>query len=200
MLSGHIDLEAETAAPATTAQMKVLLQPYIVKQFGIKMHWATTTADIYRLTVAPSGLKIKQSATDRPTNAGLTFGNGSMRLTGAMNMAGLATLLSEQLGRPVVDETALNGNYDIDCSFGGQLRPGMPMPTGVGNFMISAAGRGRGGSRGVKDNPLLGLAPAANAPPLNAALPEQLGLKLVAAKGPVKVLVIDSASQTPLGN
>ncbi|HEY7837458.1 MAG TPA: M56 family metallopeptidase [Terriglobales bacterium] len=197
MLTNHIDIEAETAAPASSAQMKVLLQPFIAKQFGIKMHWATTTVDIYRLTVVPGGLKIKKSALDAPTNAGVTFGDGAIRLTGSMNMAGLATLLSQQLGRPVVDVTGLGGNYDIDCSFSGGLRPGMLLPPGVGNFMISAAGR-RG--RGTRGNPKLGLAPAANAPQLSAALPEQLGLKLAAAKGPVKYLVIDSANQTPVGN
>lgn len=197
----RLDIEAETATPASSAQMKMLLQPFLIKQFGMKLHWTTTTADLYRLTVAPGGLKIKPSPADTSKPIWLTIGDGTMRITGSATMAGFAELLSQQAGRPVVDATGLSGNYDIDCRFRGSIEAlaGQMLPPGVGNFMITVEGRGRPG-RGPTPPPDAAGQTLQPAPALSAALPQQLGLRLVSAKGPIKVLVIDSANPTPVGN
>ena len=83
-----------------------------------------------------------------------------------------ATMVANQVGRPVVDKTGLTGGYDFELSF---------MPEG----------------RGAPIGPLPPGAPELppidpNAPSLFTAVQEQLGLKLESARGPVEVIVIDS--------
>jgi hypothetical protein len=65
------------------------------------------------------------------------------------------------VGRPVIDETGLTGNYDFVLKYKG---------------------------RWDRDRPADDLDPM---PPLDRALKEELGLKVEATKGPVKLLVID---------
>jgi uncharacterized protein (TIGR03435 family) len=89
-------------------------------------------------------------------------------------ISAFASMLANQLGRPVLDETGLTGPYDFTVSFmpdsGGRgLPPGAPPP-------------------GAPELPPID----PNAPALPTALQEQLGLKLEATKGPVEMIVIDS--------
>jgi uncharacterized protein (TIGR03435 family) len=98
------------------------------------------------------------------------FGNaaGSGR-----TIADLAPYLADLVSRPVIDKTGLTGMYDFSLKFA---------PDSAGTpGIIRLLGTG-------------GVAPPAvdpNAPSLAAALPEQLGLKLENARGPVEVVVID---------
>ena len=87
-------------------------------------------------------------------------------------MSQLADRLSTMLGRTVVDKTGLTGVYDIDVRFA--------------------------------PDPALQQLPAgppadANGASIFTAMQEQLGLKLQAGKGPVEVIVVDSAEK-PEGN
>jgi uncharacterized protein (TIGR03435 family) len=81
----------------------------------------------------------------------------------AMTLEALAGLMAFSLGRPVVNETGLDGDFDIDMTYAPDLGVG-PSPTVI---------------------------PATTAPSLFTALEEQLGLKLESARGPVDVVVID---------
>ena len=78
-------------------------------------------------------------------------------------LTALAQELSRDLERPVVDKTGLTGKYDLHLKWSRQDAP--------------AADAGQD-----PDAP----------PPLFTALEEQLGLKLLPGKDPVKVIVIDS--------
>jgi uncharacterized protein (TIGR03435 family) len=91
-------------------------------------------------------------------------------------MTAFAQNLSRFVAGIVVDKTGLSGTYDIDLAYA-------PDPG------INAFGRDL--------PPPPGPPPVANsdAPSIFAALQEQLGLKLDAAKGTVDVLVIDSAEK-----
>jgi uncharacterized protein (TIGR03435 family) len=77
----------------------------------------------------------------------------------------LAMQLSRPVGRPVTNNTGLVGGFDYDLRWA-------PEPI-------------------VPDAGIL----RESTPSLFTALEEQLGLKLVPARGPVQVLVIDSVSQ-----
>ena len=105
--------------------------------------------------------------------------NGQMQMSsGGMTMTQLAQMLSQTLGRTVLDQTGLTGQYDVKLSwtpdigsggplgFSGGFPPGMSVPV-----------------------------PGAPIPPDTAsiftAVQEQLGLKIDSTKGPVEVLVID---------
>ncbi len=84
----------------------------------------------------------------------------------------LADRLSTILGRTVVDKTGLTGSYDIDLKFA--PHPALQQSPG-----------------GPPADP--------NGPSIFSAMQEQLGLKLQAGKGPVEVIVVDSAEK-PEGN
>ena len=78
-------------------------------------------------------------------------------------LAALATALQTNVERPVVDQTGLNGRFDVEYSFAPQ-----PPTPGVESVF------------------------GPEAPPLFVALEEQLGLKLDSRRLTVPVLVIDS--------
>jgi len=75
--------------------------------------------------------------------------------------AKLAGMLSAMFGRPVTDKTGLTGKYD---------------------FVMQYKDRWDSDRKDNDTDPT---------PPLDHALQDELGLKVEAAKGPVKVLVID---------
>jgi uncharacterized protein (TIGR03435 family) len=82
-------------------------------------------------------------------------------------------LLQQQVGRPIVDKTELKGLFDFRLHFSPE---GMSIPGPAGVPI------------GPAPTPPLSADPV---PSLFTAI-QDLGLKLESAKGPVKVLVIDS--------
>jgi uncharacterized protein (TIGR03435 family) len=82
----------------------------------------------------------------------------------------LTRLLSDRVGRPVVDKTGLTGNYDFTLQWADEGHDGPPR--GPDAAPSSAASEIAG-------------------PSIFTAVEEQLGLKLQAEKGPVQVVIID---------
>jgi uncharacterized protein (TIGR03435 family) len=111
--------------------------------------------------------------------------DGHLRLAGGrMTMAQLSSTLSVYVGRPVVDMTGLQGEYDYKLEFtmeGLAIAKDLP-PTPPGGD----------GGRGPE--------PAESGPSLFTALQEQLGLKLESRKGSVEHIVVDSAEKVPTEN
>lgn len=87
-----------------------------------------------------------------------------------MTMEGMAHGLSSPLGRPVLNLTGLQGEYDIDVSFDLGVR----------------------GVAGASDAPQAGS--------IFSVFPEKLGLRLDSGKLPLKVLVVDHIERTPTEN
>jgi len=85
-------------------------------------------------------------------------------------MASFVNTLRAMLGRPIIDKTQFAGTFDVHVEF-------------------------------TPDEALAGLPPGAPAPrsdlgvSIFTAIEEHLGLKLQSARGPVEVLVIDSAAK-----
>jgi uncharacterized protein (TIGR03435 family) len=102
------------------------------------------------------------------------------------SMPHLAEMLSNQLGRPVMDETGLKGLYDFTLEYapGESIGPmaGMPPPP-------------PGGENGAAST-----ASSPDAPDLFSAIQAQIGLKLQQKKGPVDLLVIDHLEKVPTEN
>jgi uncharacterized protein (TIGR03435 family) len=103
--------------------------------------------------------------------------------------------LGNQLGKPVVDQTGLTGNFEFSLFFEPDMSNmrmvGVPPPPGAAGF--SAPGGGAGA----------GPAPEGNldtAPPLLSAIQDQLGLKLEPKKAPADLIVIDHMEKTPTEN
>jgi uncharacterized protein (TIGR03435 family) len=87
---------------------------------------------------------------------------------GAIPLSQFVTMfLAPRLGRPVVDRTELQGNFDLHLTF----RPDFEIPPDTPAALTA------------------GVDP--NGPALMTALQEQLGLKVESIKGSADVLVID---------
>jgi uncharacterized protein (TIGR03435 family) len=106
----------------------------------------------------------------------------------------LVAMISNQLGRPVIDATGLKGKYDFTLSFamngiapaGVMIGPPPPPPPGGGGGPEPA------GMAGGPDSD--------TGPSLPGALQQQLGLKLESKKGMVDIVVIDHLEKVPTEN
>lgn len=87
-------------------------------------------------------------------------------------------MLSDLMGRPVIDKTGLAGLYDVTLTFNPE-----------GRSVASPFGPAPGAPAPVVDP---------DAPSLSTALQEQLGLKLEGARGPVEITVIDKFEKPAL--
>jgi uncharacterized protein (TIGR03435 family) len=109
----------------------------------------------------------------------------TMRAT-ATRVATMIGLFQQQLGRTVVDKTALDGLFDFELTFSAE---------GLGSPF------GRGFPQPQSLPPVGAAAGSASAPTAPDPVPslftaiQELGLKLESAKGPVDVLVVDSVEK-----
>ena len=177
-------------------RMRQMLRSLLAERFQLTIHTETRQMPIYALVVARSdgklGAKLTPAATDcaaargrraggpppAPPQPGQRMDCGFMVGLGRMNAGGiptslLASTLSQQVGRTVLDKTGLTGSYDFELTYAPEQLGGLPPPQ------------------------LNGAPPPVdpNAPSLFTALQEQLGLKLDSERGPVEVLVIDRVEQ-----
>jgi uncharacterized protein (TIGR03435 family) len=151
----------------------------LVERFQLKLHKETKELPVYALVAGKGPHKMK--AAEAPAGGGeqrqmFRMGRGQANLQGA-NMAGVAQMLAQQLGRPVTDKTGIEGKFDVEMHWtpepgqgGGPFGGGPPPPDAVASSDTSG-------------------------PSLFTAVQEQLGLKLESQKGPVEMLVIDSVSK-----
>jgi len=125
---------------------------------------------------APASPPDPNSCISALTNPG--FGPGIASFKGAA-MSMIVTILTQQVGRPVIDKTGLTSVYDFALKW-------TPQP----------------GSGGLTPFGLPTSAPPEpadpDAPNLFTAVQEQLGLKLESARGPVEVVVIDRLEKPTL--
>jgi uncharacterized protein (TIGR03435 family) len=180
MKSDRFDIAAESEAPRSIAQLRLMLQPLRADRFHLQVQRQTKELPVYELSVAKGGSKLKQCrciGTPRPANpCGGTSGSTRGTLIGrAVSAQTMAKDLSGVLGRVVLDKTMLRGEYDFDLTW----TPDETFFRGPGDPDAPAA------------DP--------NGPSIFTALQEQLGLTLKPAKGLVDVLVIDRA-EPPDGN
>ena len=180
-----IDAQRKLGRDEGGEQLRLMVQSLLADRFKLTLHHETKELPIYTLVVAKNGPKLQASA-DAPEDSappgppgppGGPQARHSFRMNGSgnlivisQNLDRFADLLSHQLGRPVVNNTGLTGNYDFTLKW------------------TPDQGRGQmpGGPSENAPPP-----PDASGPSIFTALQEQLGLKLESQKGPVDTLVID---------
>jgi len=154
-------------------QMEQRLQALLADRFQLKIHRETKEESVYALLVSKNGPKLQASEAKGGGPPRMMMGRGLVNGQ-AVELPMLANVLSNQLGRPVVDRTGLTGHFDIKLQWtpdpGQSLTPlgGAPPP-------------------GVQLPP----PPDPNGPSIFTAIQEQLGLRLESQKGPVEMIVID---------
>jgi uncharacterized protein (TIGR03435 family) len=195
--------DIKTKPPANTdpKQFWLMWQTLLADRFKLRLHRETRELPVYVLTSATRGLKLPAppkevgcvsflpgtpphpvpGKVDCGYVAGPFSGYTATRLNIEGNKIHMADLIRELaliLDRPILDRTGFTGEFDLNLTFTpdkallGFLRSGYP-----------------GDPSGTK------LPTDPNLPNIFAALDEQLGLKLVSAKSPVEVLVIDHAER-----
>jgi uncharacterized protein (TIGR03435 family) len=193
------EVAARVSKGATQALALVMLQSLLVDRFGLKYHFEKREMPVYALTVANGGPKLKASppAPPDPTADGpgppsswrpglygvfmpakpprggfsATMANCTMGTdVGGATTDRIGDYLSEQLGRPVNNATALKGEFDFALVFFNE------------NCEPS------------------GSLPPSDAPTLSTAVEEQLGLKLEKGRGMIDVFLIDHVEKNPTAN
>ena len=163
---------SEEQRKALDQQMRERVRTLLSDRFQLAVHHDTKEAPVYALMVAKGGPKLKENTEPRGGRQGIGMRPGGQLTATAAPVPMLANLLSNLMGRPVIDKTGLTAKYDFELHWTpdpGQtlLPPGAPAP--------------------AAEAPL----PDPNGPTIFTALQEQLGLRLESQKGPVDMIVID---------
>jgi uncharacterized protein (TIGR03435 family) len=189
------DIEAKPGGNTDPQQIWLMWQTLLADRFKLRLHRETRELPIYDLTAVTSELKLPAAkeadcvsfppgtpprSVPGKVDCGYVSGPFSGSRAGLLHIRGskvhitdLIRELALVLDRPVLDKTQFTGEFDLDLSF-----------TPDESLM---------GFPGDRDGIRVPTDP--NLPNIFAALEEQLGLKLVPAKGPVEVLVIDHAER-----
>lgn len=212
-LSERFNVDAKLPEGATREQVPEMLQALLASRFELKMHRQSKEFPVYALTVASSGLKLKESAPD-PEDASSTAGRGGSTDVSAsggqrgvsinfgkgsvfsfagqklearrLTMTNFADMLARFVDRPVVDRTGLRGSYDISIEL---------TPEDYRSMLIQSAV-----SAGVRLPPqALRLLDGATDDSLHNGL-RNLGLQMTPSKAPLDVLMIDHILKTPVEN
>ena len=180
--SAHFDISAKVVDPdmaalkaMTSPQRSAMLQPILADRFSAMVHTEKKELPVFDLVILKGGPKFKEyvlpAGEDSKKGPGLGSGsihinNFDMTATG-IPMTSLAETLARQVDKTVIDKTGLTAKYDLELKFTpeGARMNGQP------------------------------LEPTDEAPNIFTAVQEQLGLKLVPAKGPVPTLVVDQIKQ-----
>jgi uncharacterized protein (TIGR03435 family) len=149
-------------------QNRQRMQAVLRDRFGLVMRNETHQLPIYALAQNKGGSTLAIHDEGKP---GPSLGMTPGELTGAgVPIQYLLEPLSRTLGRPVVDETGLTGQYDFHLTWTPDAGLSQSPPDSV---------------RAAWDN----------GPSLFTAISDQLGLKLESKKGPVTVYVIEKIEQ-----
>ena len=136
-------------------------QALLADRFGLKLHEERKEMTVYSLVVAKGGPKLPVTTSDSPFPQ-MSWNRTSVHCKKVTMQRFAKVLLASRMNRYVIDNTGLTGEYDVTMEF----QPDEAMP---------------------KE----GAAEAAAGPTFVNALEEQLGLRLVTAKGLVPFLSID---------
>jgi uncharacterized protein (TIGR03435 family) len=191
VMSDRFDIEARTEVPAPTKdQMRAMMRVLLADRFQLKVHDEARQLPVFGLVLAKPGRMGPKLAAHAAEDAacssstqpgacgGLTLLPASV--PGGLHVAARAVTMDflarslmgmGALDRPVVDQTGLVGTYDFEVEYARD------------SFGADAASAGSG------------FAAEAAGPTFLEALREQLGLKLVAQKGPVEVVIVDAVAR-----
>jgi uncharacterized protein (TIGR03435 family) len=152
---------------ATINRIRSRLRNLLETRFQLVLREETKELPVYALTADRAGSKLKKSA-ETSGNVSMNSGIGGAILEGfGMSMPRFCTVLGSILGRPVVDETGIDGFYDIQLKYA---------PEDV----VTAR-------EGALDS--------ASLPSIFTTVREVLGLRLSGRKGPVATWVVTAAEK-----
>lgn len=167
----YFELQGTIPAGASRSDVPEMLRNVLVERFGLSAHLEPREQPVYRLGIASGGLKpryIHVVEGDAPDFTMLRLDSPS-KITGTIER--LAAQLSLQMSREVLNETGLDGKYEVE-------------------FVYERPSYAGGSLAGAK---------AALAESMAAGL-ERVGFKITPAKVKLDSVVIDHVSPTPTEN
>jgi uncharacterized protein (TIGR03435 family) len=178
METERFDIEAKADRPHTVDELHTMLAHLLEERFHLEVRRETRQESVWNLTVAEGGFKMPVHDPNDKNYPPVVFGwnsdkDGSVCASARGSnetMEYLAFSLSRHMNTTVIDQTGLPGRYDVNLRY---------MPDGVH-------------PRHADGTPVP-FSP--DCPDIFAALPKQLGLKMVAGKGPVEYLVVERVEQ-----
>jgi uncharacterized protein (TIGR03435 family) len=203
------DIVAKVAPGATKQQSRIMMRNLLVERFQLKFHREMKDLPVYELSVGKGGPKMKPSETQplkpgetppndnpielkklKPGGEGFleipagtkgmvtTFMPGRAQLTARkQTVKQLIAMIEDREDRPIIDVTGLTGDYDFTLLWSPEANdPAL---------------------NGIDRNPAV---QAGDAPPLDYALEQQLGLKLTPKKAPTNMMIVDSAGKASIEN
>jgi uncharacterized protein (TIGR03435 family) len=173
------DVSAKIPAGTDRDHFRLMLQRLLADRFHLVVHKEKRERPVYVLQLGGREAKLVHSTAPPPPGprTNYAFPGGHMRFS--MHNSPLSTLvgfLVVPLAAPVVDETGLQGDYDLTLEF-------MPDERWLGFGDITHDAKA--------DSPV---------PDLGRAIEDQLGLKLENRKAAVEVWVVDRAEKMPVAN
>jgi uncharacterized protein (TIGR03435 family) len=203
----RFDIRATLPAGAKTKQIPEMLRGLLADRFGLRFHKEQKEFQVYVLALGKRPLALKPTnekdianpsdvnvavsgssagvAVDLGGGASYTFANNKFEGR-KLNMATLVDSLETYMNLPVVDETKLNGFYDVSLELANEdyramllraaMASGIALPPQAQQF-----------------------ADTATTPSLFDAI-DKLGLRLETRRMPMEVLVVDEIRRTPTEN
>lgn len=177
--SRHWDVQAKPNRATVPDEVRPMLRALLEDRFHLRTHSATRKLPVYELTVDSKGSKVQASKLKRSdTGSEHTVRVSARSIQMTKTTSGtFASQLSYALGQPVIDKTKLTGEFDFRLEW-------TPEAGNDGGMAFAVQ------PPGSKDEP----PSTPDRPSIFTALPEQLGLRLQSARGPVDVVVIDAVS------
>ena len=114
---GSIRFDVVAKAPEeepAAGRMALMMRALLADRFKLVVHHETREVPAYTLVTDPGGAKVRASSADEPPDSNPFRMSEPGSLTGRRVTADmLATVLSNQLGRPVRNMTGFRGNFDF---------------------------------------------------------------------------------------
>jgi uncharacterized protein (TIGR03435 family) len=115
------DIKAKAVGDVPDRDLMPMLQTLLKERFHLAAHRETDERPIFALVIDKGGAKLQPFGAKIPK---LTSNNGGTILFAARHLPDLCEWLGKAAGRPVIDKTGLNGDYQIELTY---------LPTGPTN-------------------------------------------------------------------
>ncbi len=206
----RFDFIAKIAPGTTPEAFEIMLQNLLRERFGFAFHYETKEMPVYRLAVSAKGSRLRPSSRNGPKEqhapwwlppktetdpegypvfvgggSGLASGWGGRFRWRAFDVSiqEVASTLSGELGRPVIDATGLKGKYDLDLK-----------------WVVESEWRMNERARAEVREQVGEVPEGASGPTLVQAVRDRLGLTLKPTRGAGQVVAIDHLEKLPRAN
>jgi uncharacterized protein (TIGR03435 family) len=116
MSSEAYDINAKLPGDTPVPRLQLMLQKLLAERFQLKIHHDKKEMAAYNMVVAKDGFKMHPSEGGRLGYRPFNDSSGR-HLRGKITLTILANNLSGIFGHPVLDQTGVDGLYDIDLNY-----------------------------------------------------------------------------------